>query len=554
MAGKETKQMSVGQFLVLRLFQIGVLDVFGVPGDFNMEFLDLVEDFKGVEWIGCCNELNASYAADGYARVRGMGCLVTTFGVGELSALNGHAGAYSEMVRVVHIVGSPSTDYRNGRALLHHTLGDGDFSRFQRMFNEISASTALLTKRTAAEAIDRALMKCWNEARPVYLSLPTDVSREMIEVDMTPLELKQPQTDVQAQEEAAGKILEALSKAAYPVLIADACVLRYGCVDEVRAFVKTSGMPAVASPMGKGVLDETHPQYQGVYLGSCTRYDSTRALMESADLIISLGAVKSDFNMGGFSYQLGRSTTIEMHSDQVRVFNAIYPQVGMKTLLPKLTSKVSKFNHCPNAPTIPKKLDTDYISHDLLWPKINSFIQPGDIVVCDMGTSCFGILDVDFPPDTLCILQLLWGSIGYSVGSALGAAMAAKHHSQRVLLFVGDGSFQVACQELSTLGRHKANICVFILNNGGYTIERVIHGKDRSYNSIQNWDYAGSARYFGFDATSKRVTSPTELDVELSNIKESGHHFHVLEVVMDREDTPSTLQAQAKLTAKANYA
>lgn len=86
--------------------QLGVRSVFGVPGDFNLEFLDYIEADKGLSWVGNPNELNAAYAADGYARqTKKISALVTTFGVGELSALAGVAGSYSEKLGVVHIVG-----------------------------------------------------------------------------------------------------------------------------------------------------------------------------------------------------------------------------------------------------------------------------------------------------------------------------------------------------------------------------------------------------------------------------------------------------------------
>lgn len=140
-------QVYLAEYLIARLEQVGVLKAFGVPGDFNLELLDFfepkskspsnelsAENLKKLEsksdkiqFIGCCNELNAGYAADGYARISKakIGCLITTFGVGELSAMNAQAGAYSERVPFVHIVGIPSTKLSKAGALLHHTLGDG---------------------------------------------------------------------------------------------------------------------------------------------------------------------------------------------------------------------------------------------------------------------------------------------------------------------------------------------------------------------------------------------------------------------------------------------
>ena len=78
---------TVSDYLLDRLVSLGATDIFGVPGDFNLQFLDHVIAHEQLTWVGNANELNAGYAADGYARVGGIGALVTTYGVGELSRL-----------------------------------------------------------------------------------------------------------------------------------------------------------------------------------------------------------------------------------------------------------------------------------------------------------------------------------------------------------------------------------------------------------------------------------------------------------------------------------
>lgn len=177
----------LGDYLLARLAQLDVKLMFGVPGDFNLTFLDLVEGSKDIEWLGCCNELNAAYACDGYARikqdqasksqvdgktktqggVRGLSALLTTFGVGELSAINGIAGAYSERVPILHIVGVPSTKLQNKGALLHHTLGDGKFNPYEIAARNFSTAQAFLRgPENAAEEIDRVLRVAIDTAKP----------------------------------------------------------------------------------------------------------------------------------------------------------------------------------------------------------------------------------------------------------------------------------------------------------------------------------------------------------------------------------------------------
>lgn len=173
-------QYTVSIYLLDRLHELGIEHIFGVPGDYNLSFLDDVIAHKNLEWIGNCNELNAAYAADGYARIKGVAALITTFGVGELSAINGIAGSYAENVPVIKITGTPTTNVMENGELVHHTLGDGKFDHFSNMYREITVAQTNLTPEHAAEEIDRVLRACWNEKRPVHINLPIDVHNKPI--------------------------------------------------------------------------------------------------------------------------------------------------------------------------------------------------------------------------------------------------------------------------------------------------------------------------------------------------------------------------------------
>ncbi|KAK1424785.1 hypothetical protein QVD17_20123 [Tagetes erecta] len=134
---------TLGSHLARRLVQIGVQDVFSVPGDFNLTLLDHLIAEPGLNLVGCCNELNAGYAADGYARAKGVGACVVTFTVGGLSVLNAIAGAYSESLPVICIVGGPnSNDYGTNR-ILHHTIGLPDFSQELQCFRTVTCAQVM---------------------------------------------------------------------------------------------------------------------------------------------------------------------------------------------------------------------------------------------------------------------------------------------------------------------------------------------------------------------------------------------------------------------------
>lgn len=234
------------------------------------------------------------YAADGYARVKGMGAMVTTFGVGELSAINAMAGAYSEHVPVVHIVGTPSTISQRDGMLLHHTLGNGNFNVFADMFKEISVTTAKLNHPDeVADQIDNALQQCWIQSRPVYLTLPTDIVQKKIEGERlkTPIDLAFPTNDPDKEDYVVDVVLKYLLAAKNPVILVDACAIRHKVIPEVHDLIEKTQLPVFVTPMGKGAVNETHPNYGGVYAGDGSQPD-VKERVEASDLILTIGAIK----------------------------------------------------------------------------------------------------------------------------------------------------------------------------------------------------------------------------------------------------------------------
>jgi pyruvate decarboxylase len=159
-----------------------------------------------------------------------MSALVTTFGVGELSALNAVSGAFSELVPIVHIVGYPGTASQREGAILHHTLGNGDFKVFKNISQNISVAVAMLNDPAdAAAQIDDALQKCWLASRPVYLALPTDMVMAKVEGARlkNKLELHFQPNDTEKEDYVVEVVLKYLKDAKSPVILVDACALRH---------------------------------------------------------------------------------------------------------------------------------------------------------------------------------------------------------------------------------------------------------------------------------------------------------------------------------------
>ncbi|SPO01329.1 probable pyruvate decarboxylase [Cephalotrichum gorgonifer] len=556
--------VEVVDYLFRRLHQLGVRSVHGLPGDYNLVALDYLPK-NGLTWVGSTNELNAAYAADGYARVNGLGALITTFGVGELSALNGVAGAFSEQIPLVHIVGTPSTISQRNGMLLHHTLGNGDFNVFTNMSENISCEVAKLNNPAEiADQIDHTLRQCWLNSRPVYITLPTDRVTTKIEGDRlrTPIDLSEPANDPEREEYVVDVILRTLYAAKDPIILVDSCTIRHRVVKEVTDLINKTNIPFFMTPMGKGALDESDPRYGGIYAGSGSDPE-VRKRVEDSDLILFVGALKSDFNTAGFSYRTSQLNTIHLHSRLCAVRYAEYPGVRMRGVLQRLTKKVdlSKVNTVPvsaKSRTIRAAGDSQVITHDWFWPKVSDFLRKRDIVVTETGTANFGILGTTFPPGVVALNQVLWGSIGWSVGAAQGAALASKDakDDRRTVLFVGDGSFQLTVQELSTMLRHGLKPIIFLICNEGFTIERLIHGMEAEYNDIVPWDFKELVTVFGgSDKTARKIQIKTRSELE-KLFKEDEFNkaakLQFVEVYMPKEDAPAVLVQTAEQSAKLN--
>ncbi|KAI8059267.1 pyruvate decarboxylase PdcB [Gongronella butleri] len=555
---------TIGGYLLKRMKELGIDTIFGLPGDFNMKFLDLIEDDPELTWGNNANELNAAYAADGYARIKGAGCVVTTFGVGELSATNGIAGSYSEMVPVFHIVGTPTTSSQASGAILHHSLGNGDFDVFVNMFASITGAHAHLTRTEAPRQIDLVINECMRRRRPGYIGLPIDIIQHEIEVEDKPLDFAPLPNPPDVQQAALEAVLRLISTAKNPIVIADACVLRNHLQSPLLDFLETAGFPAYVAPMGKGAIDPDWPGYRGCFCGTVS-LPQILDEVHGADLVLQFGAVLVDFNTGGFTLALDRSKIIAFHSFATHVQHSTYDKVGMQELLPLLTSSFpaeTRRNPKDVAKSMgprayrPLAAPGEHLVQDYFWQSVINYMPAGSILVTETGTAGFASFNFDGPPQTTYISQIMWGSIGYALPAALGAAIADR--SRRVYLMIGDGSFQLTAQEVSVMLHHGVCPVILLFNNDGYLIEKMIHGPTRKYNDFQMWEYAKTFDYFGSNlpvnekravkpyqiGVQKKIATRAEFDQAMAQTVDQPDRIHFLELIFPRDDVPHEVLAQ----------
>jgi indolepyruvate decarboxylase len=507
---------TVIEYVLGRLRALGISDVFGVPGDYAFPVNDAICADPGLRWIGCANELNAAYAADGYARVRGVAALCTTYGVGELSALNGVAGAYAEHLPVFHLVGAPGIPTQASRRAMHHTLGDGDYDLFRRMAAPLACAMAVMTPQNVVQETERLIAAALYHRRPVYMAFPANLADRPILGEGAPLPA--PRSDPDALEAAIAAIVAALETAETACVLPGILVDRAGQRAATQALIDRTGLPFATMFMDKSVLDEAGPGYAGMYDGAIME-EGVRAFVEGADRVLTIGTLASDFNTGAFTARLDPARTITIGHHNAHLGDRTFADVEMADLLAGLAERLPRRDWPGIAATGLGPVSGtggDPIGVEALYPRWEAFLRPGDILIAETGTASMGLGFARMPQGARFHNQTLWGSIGWATPAAVGAAVAAPE--ARVVLVTGDGSHQLTAQEIGQFGRLGLKPVVFVLNNAGYLIERLLcKDPDIAYNDIAPWRYTELPSAFGCDGwMTARVTTCAELDAALA--------------------------------------
>ncbi|TVY04658.1 alpha-keto acid decarboxylase family protein [Cohnella terricola] len=536
---------TLGQYLFDCLKAEGISEIFGIPGDYNFSLLDTLERYEGIRFVNGRNELGAGYAADGYARLQGMSALITTFGVGEMSACNTIAGANSEYVPLVHIVGAPKSTDQQAHKLMHHTLLNGDFDVFRKMYTHLCAYTAILTPENAEMEIPTAIRLAKQKRKPVYLMVAIDLVTKPIVRCATPLETPCG-TSKSALEAALQHIRGLLAGSNHAVLLSDMLTLRYGLRDAVHQLALRLNLPAASLLLGKSSFDERHPNYIGVY-GGAFGSEQVRNIVESADCVIAVGMIWTDINSANETAKLDRLRLVDIQPEFVKVGETKYENVMAADLIAALNA--SGWARSGAIPQISHPYDslTGELDHPIraasYYPRFQRMLKDKDIVVVETGTLAYGMSQMHLPAGADYISQQGWQSIGYATPAALGACIAAPE--RRVVLFTGDGSLQLTVQEISTMLNNGCRPIVFILNNRGYTIEKYLNVKtsDQQYNQIPDWQYTRLAEAFGGQAFTARVRTNRELDEAIAAAEQAQiSRLCIIElIVTDPLDAPEYL-------------
>ena len=536
---------TVAEYTLQRLAALGIDRVFGVPGDYAFSVDDAVEVVEGLDWVGCANELNAAYAADGYARIRGAAILSTTYGVGELSALNGVMGSKAHRLPVFHIVGMPSERIQHLKLITHHNLGDTRYDRFQPISAAACCVSAVLTPENCIDELERVIREALRQSMPAYIVISQ--VHGIMPVIGKPVKgeplatIKRQRSDPTELAAAVEAILAKLADATNPVATITTLTARYGVADKAVRFVEKANLPLALSSYDKGVVDESLPQYVGLYSAGSSQPPAVRDIVEQADLILDIGGIMlTELNTALWSAVLDTDKAVCIRDNWVRSGTNVYIDVAIDDLLDALTEMVDPRTRA-DAPAYGQLAMTgsaaDPTSSANFYPRLQRRLKSGDTLVIETGTCMLHLNPMRLPAGVGAEEQGLWGSIGWGTPATLGITMAKT--TGRTWLVTGDGAHQLTLNELAVMGRYGITPVIVVLNNGLYGIEDVISERGHPYDDLAPVHYHLLPAAFGCrNWLSLKVRTVAELDAALDAVEAYDGAAYLEVMIPDDESQP----------------
>ncbi len=573
-------QITVGTYLTTRLEQLGVNHLFAVPGDYTSDFLEIVDKQSKIDRIGNCNELNAGYAADGYARANGLGAVAVTTGVGAFSVLNAIGGAYVEKIPVIFIIGTLSNTKLlqevNAAELYHHQVNDTDFNK--TVFKDVTVAFERISNPMSAPAqIDAVITACISQSRPAALEIMEDCyympcpapqgtlapvpSYESFAVLQQMAALSPPNKYaaqiVKAVNDSADTIYGQLAASKKPILLAGKEI---GTQRLQSKFLQLLGLvqaPFATSLLGKSVIAEDNPWYIGQWDNVFTQ-PHTAGIADSNDCMIGLGVWNTDLNNFGTPNVTPNDPAIAYASrNMVKIGDKQFVQVSLENIMDALIYRIQTKGYNPvwgqppgnpPMPSIPSS--TDAITYDHFFNVMSNYLRPEHILVSEIGLSTFGGSSyLKTKRQNGYLGQNIWASIGWSVPAGLGASFTA---NSRAIVTVGDGAFKLTCQAISTMVMEKRNTVVFVFNNKVYAVEQILldpapfePGSNAPFeeaNVLQPWDYVSLMNAFSNNNTSAgmsaNVNTVAELQQVLVSIDQNPNAAWLVNINLNERDYP----------------
>jgi indolepyruvate decarboxylase len=502
------ERCTVGQYLIDRLHQLGLDHLFAIAGDYSIDWLNRYVAPSSVEIIEEVNEVNAGYAADGYARLKGIGALCVTYSAGALCAVNAVAGAYVEKVPLVLINGTPSIKKtiifeQTGFSAHHFITGrETDLQSFEHI---TAAAIRIDSPELAPGLIDHALRTCITERRPVYIELLQDMVDLECEPPRGALKPAKPLSDRDSLDQSVARIRERLESAENPLIWVGPEVDRFGLQDKTARLIQQLNIPFVTELLSKAVLSEDDLLFAGVLDGQASS-EAVTELAAASDFVLALGVWLTDINSLGWEPDYDKTAFASF--DAVKLGTFFGGHVALEHLISgilaeKITPKSRKLPERP-ARSAPAMGSSEIITYQGFYDFIQRYVDRNTVISADASMNYFGSLLLDVSDPGGFVVQSSYSSIGYSAAAATGISLA-KRPDQRVMVFTGDGGFQMTAQCLSTQTRFKLNPVIFVIDNGVYAVEQwladasVYHADKPFYPPclLHRWNYSMLSEVFG---------------------------------------------------------
>jgi TPP-dependent 2-oxoacid decarboxylase len=526
--------MRVAEYLFQRLREYGVEVTFGLPGDFALP-LFAAQEACGMRTVVMTHEPSVGYAADVYARMRGLGVAIVTYGAGALNMVNAVAMAYAEESPVLVVTGAPEVQSRRPETFFHHRVKG--YESQHRVYQEVTEATAVLTDlNRAAHEIDRVLDAITTRSLPGYLEIPRDLVNA--ELDSRGLSYVRPEPDKSGLEEALAEIADRLNRAGRVVVYAGQEIERFGLMEKLARLVEKLNVPVTTPLIGKSVIPEHHPNFIGNYMGRPSD-SQVREVVENADCILALGIFFSDMDTGGFTAPILPERVIQATSSFVRVSHHVYPNLTLADVVEGLLAR----RDLQRRDTIPR-VEPDsrpaaggpQLTMSGIFEELNGFLQPHHLVIADVGDTLFGAVELRA---ALFIGAGYYASMGLAVPGAIGAQLADPTH--RPVVLVGDGAFKMNGVEIATAVDLGLNPIVLVVNNGTFATLRILD-REHDYTKVRPWDYVGLAKALG--ATGEKVETRAEFAAALRRA-DAAPGVYLIDAATDPEDASLALRRMA---------
>ncbi|MDG9884154.1 thiamine pyrophosphate-binding protein [Pseudomonas sp. GD04058] len=553
---------TVADYLLTRLKELGLTKVFQVPGDYVSNFMNALEAFDGIDAVGEVYEMGAAYAADGYARVHGIGAVSLQYGVGTFSAVNAIAGSFVERAPVVVISASPSTQNRERarqqHVLFHHSTGN--FEADRNVLEQVTVACEIISDaRQAPWQIDSALIAAITHRQPVYLEAWKDVWG---------LECSQPQgtlspaprpSNPDALKLLVDNSVKRLAEAKKPLVLLGVEVMRYGLQDAVQRLIDGCQLPFSTTLDAKTVLDESQAPFIGTYAGPASRLETSPQVLD-ADCILAIGVIFTD----DYLDLLGKrfEQIIQVNCDLARTGAEYYPNVRLPDYVDSLLKAFDLDPRFPRKdlflPRHPALLAAggpgDALSYQSFFASLVDFAREhrlwdSSTLILGESSSLYVASNIQDMPRNGFLSDAIWGSLGHETGCALGLALGS---GRRPVVVAGDGGFMMVSQSLAALARNKVNAIVFVMSNQVYAIEQAFvdikafdaDGQFAPFDTLPSLDYRALAQ--GYGALGYQVTTVGELQALLPKLLAIGDRPALVEVKIPEKD----LAAQIKRLAE----